>query len=187
MALSSDFKSRASQASQVSAQAQETAAPAVLNEFREMVTAGYNWLTRAVRSEEVSPITEQYTPAMTFVSTSNLTAGQTLYYPSSAGASVGSQKDICTQLFLSSSSGSIFCYFQGTNDPGAAPRWADITQKAISYSPYADSYSTFSVATGTADWFVSLENLNVDKWRVVAVIDYSNVNQLCIYTRTKSI
>lgn len=187
MSLQNDFKSRASQAPQVQSPATETSAPAVLNEFRELVTAGYNWITRAVRTEETSPITEQYTPSLTLYSGSNITSGTLSYYPSSAGAIVGSQQDICIQFFLSSSSGSIFTYFQITNDPGASPQWVDISQTGINYPTNNNGYTTFSVSTGSADWVVSFEKINVEKWRIKTLVDYSNVNQLCIYQRSKPI
>jgi hypothetical protein len=193
MSLPGDFKSRASQAPQVSTNATETAAPAVLNEFREIVLAGYNWLTKALRSEEVSPIVEMYGPSIAFVSSSNITSGTLAYYPSSAGISVGSQVDISTQLYLSSSSGSIFVTYEGTNDTSASPRWIDITKSVSIRNLGGTNYLTgsgyvnFSCATGTADFMLDLFQFNYEKWRIKTFIDYSNVNTLGIYVRTKAI
>jgi hypothetical protein len=186
------FKARLAQAAAILTSNGENDAKPVTNEFRETVLAGYNWLARYLNISEVNPITYQYTPAQTFVSASNFAAAQTLYYPSSAGITVGSQVDMCTQLYLSSSSGSIFCYFEGTNDTSASPKWVDMTYAGHAINTNiggmsGSSYASFSCATGTADFLIEYRCMNVEKWRIRTVIDYSGINTLSIYPRRKAI
>lgn len=133
-----------------------------------------------------APTSLRYVPSAIWVSASeNALTGTISYYPSSAGETVANQKDFSVQLHLSSSSGSIFCYVQATNDTSASPIWVDITPMAYSYSTNTGSYSSLSCATGTADWLFSIENINAEKWRVKTLIDYSNVNHVSIYKRSK--
>lgn len=125
----------------------------------------------------------------TFVSSSNvITSSMTslYYYPSSAGFSMGSYDDLATELCLSSSSGSIFVWVQGTTQTVASPEWVDITQMAYSYGTNTGSYSSFSVATGATNWIIAHENLNVDRVRYAVQIDYSNINKVVISTRMKT-
>lgn len=181
------FKARIAQAAAILTSNGENDAKPVTNEFREFVMAGYNWLTRAMRTEETNPITYQYVPSQAWVSSSNTTSGTIAYYPSSAGEIVGPGKDISFHMYLSSSSGSIFTYIEATSDTNALPVWGDITQMGYSCATNTGSYSTFSVATGSTNWFVAIENFNFERIRVRTVIDYSNVNTMAIYKRSKNI
>lgn len=182
------FKSRIAQATALLTSNGEKDALPVTNEFRELVVAGYNWLSRAIRSEEVNPLSQQYVE-QTFVSSSNVTTSSmtTLYYyPSSAGASMNGYRDLATEICLSSSSGSIFVWVQGTVQTVASPEWVDITKMGYSYGTNTGSYSSFSAATGTANWIVAHENLNLDRVRYAVQVDVSNVNRIEISTKMKA-
>jgi hypothetical protein len=182
------FKARLAQAAAILTSNGEKDALPVTNEFRELVPAGYNWLSRAIRGEEVNPLPQQYVE-QTFVSSSNVTTSSMTslyYYPSSAGASMNGYRDIATELCLSSSSGSIFVWVQGTTQTVASPEWVDITQMAYSYGTNTGSYSSFSVATGATNWIIAHENLNLDRVRYAVQIDYANTNRIEISTKMKA-
>jgi len=184
------FRTKSSQAPQ---SLNNGEAKATLNEFFETVIAGYNWLSRAIRSEEVNPLSQQYVE-QTFASASNVTTGSTTYYPSSAGVSLGGYNDVSIHLYLSSSSGSIFNYIEATNDPATSPQWVDITKAAFirNLNPggayvSGSSYAYFSVATGSTNFLLDLHDLNYSKFRIKNYIDYSNTNNTGIYIRMKAI
>lgn len=181
------FKARLAQATAILASNGENDSKPVTNEFREIVNASYNWLTRATRNEEINPLSYQYVPSQALTSASNAAAGTVSYFPSSAGVLTGPGKDISFHMYMSSSSGSIFTYIEATSDTNALPRWGDITPAGYSWSTNTGSYSTFSVATGSTDWFVSIENFNFEKIRVRTVIDYSGINSMAIYMRSKAL
>ncbi len=179
------FKSRSGQAPQSLNNAE---AKATLNQYFEIVIAGYNWLTNLIRTEEVNPLSQQYVE-QTFASASSVTTSSmtTLYYyPSTAGASMNGYRDLATEVCLSSSSGSIFVWIQGTVQTVASPEWVDISQMGYSYGTNTGSYSSYSVATGAANWIIAHENLNVDRIRYAVQVDYSNVNRIEISTKMKA-
>lgn len=183
------FKARLAQAAAILSSNGEKDSLPITNEYRELVVAGYNWLSRAIRGEEVNPLSQQYVN-QTFVSSSNVTTSSLAspyYYPASAGVSINSYKDVATELCMSSSSGSIFVYIEGTVQTVTSPEWVDITQMAYDYGANTGSYSYFTVATGSINYMFALENINVDRIRFKVHVDYSNVNRIEITSKMKAL
>ncbi len=192
MSSLTSFKARIAQAAAILTSNGENDAKPVTNEFREFVMAGYNWLGRYINFAETNPLSQQYVE-QTLASASNTTAGTLLYYPSTAGMSMGGYKDLSAQLFLSSSSGSLFVYVDGTNMT-TNPEWTDITKGVYVRSVNngggyvsGSNYTYLTVATGSTTYLVDLHNLNYSKFRFRVQVDYSNVNNIGIYTRQKAL
>ena len=194
MSLPNNMKARTSQATAVvQAGGDEKDVQPVTNENREMVMAGHNWTANSDRAEEINPLSNQYIPSIALLSSSNITHATTAYLPSSAGELVGSQKDISIHMYLSSSSGSITCSIEATNDTNStSPLWGDISYSFYDFVRNAgglsgSNYPSFNVATGSTHWMLYRGDIPFEKIRVKYTISDSDVNTLGIYKRSKVI
>ena len=79
------------QSSQASAVSAGDRVRGVFNLFGELVIAGYDWVTNAIRVSVIDPISQHYVNNSVDVDTTNVTAG-THYYPSSTGGTMDGYK-----------------------------------------------------------------------------------------------
>jgi len=188
-----DFRARIAQAAAFLAANYEANVHPVTNEFREIVLASYNWLSRSLREEEINPLSQQYTE-QELANALGLAAGTT-YYPSSAGMAMGGYKDLGLDIMLATTGAgdSITVTIQATNDttnPPAAGSWVDVTLAGYDLGTGAASVASYvaSGAAGALNKIVDWDNLNCRRFRfVVVVVKAVNNSTLSLWTRQKAL
>ena len=190
-----DFRARIAQAAAFLAANYEANVHPVTNEFREIVLASYNWLSRSLREEEINPLSQQYTE-QELANALNLALTGDYYYPSSAGMAMGGYKDLGTEFMMSTTNAgnSMTLTVQATDDttnPPAAGSWVDVTlagYNLLTGSASAASYVAAGAAGSVPATIVDWDNLNCRRFRVkVAVVYAANNALLTLWTRHKAL
>jgi hypothetical protein len=169
------FRSRLAQAPAFTAANDEKSGHPILNEFREIVLAGYNWVGRFLNVAEANPLSYQV-PEQELAAAVAIVVATPQYFPSSAGMAMLGFKDLSagfTTVTGANAGDTMKVEFQVSDDttnPPAAGSWTPasavaVDQATAALGPAAGWLTTSVGPALTTAWTVNWNKLNVRRFR----------------------
>ena len=177
----------------VAAQARETQKAATTEDYAtrlvtnlnsELVTAGYVWTTNSNQVTEVNPITDHYTNN-SLADTTDIS--DTIYCPSSTGASMDGYRDLSLSGKLIDADGTLTLTVEAMNDEDTASGdWIDVTRGGYRPDNHTAGNANISVTNGTETFSIMFDNFNYRYYRV-KVTQTGNTNTVVVKGRRKGV